>query len=181
MALEKQNFVLTYTIEDSNGNASSSSFYAPSTTSEADLAAVADDIYALIDPLIQGQLLRYQFSSIWKEGDYVQPTLANGNAEDAAVFTFTTNKQSKVSLKLPTFDPSLTLDENDVPYSEARQIVDVNHVNVAPFVAGMIAGFTDGTVNIYPSGRKDELGDIIALHSANYVQYGSRERTTARG
>jgi hypothetical protein len=181
MAQVKQPFAMSFSVEDGNSDSGTTTFYAPATTTEADLAAVADDIYALINPLILGQLTGYQFSSVWKEEAYTLPTAANGNTEDKAVFTFITNKQNRVSLSLPTFDPALTLDETQVPYAEARQIVDITDADVSAFVSGMVTGFTDGTVTIVPSGRRTEMGDIIALISANYVQGDSPGRSRKRG
>lgn len=181
MAKVLQPFTLSFQVEDQNGDSGTISFYAAASTPPATLAAVAPEIMNAIDPLVLGQTTRYGFTSNYLETAYAQPTSANGNAEQKATFTFVTTTQKKVSISLPTFDPSLVLDQTKVPFADALQIVDITNVNVAAFVTGCITGFTDGTVTIYPSGRRVEDGDIIALHSANYLFAPSRTRRARRG
>ena len=174
MALVLEPFTLRFQMEDSNGDTGALSFYAPETTPTSDLADVIAPISALLAPITQGQIYQAGFSSTYKEDAYVLPTPANGNAHDVAVLTFVTTKRKNVTMRIPTFDPTLTLDAATVAFKYVGRLIDISDAGVAAFVAGMISGFTDGAVTVQPSGRRAEDGDVVALKDARFETSASR-------
>jgi hypothetical protein len=76
-----------------------------------------------------------------------------------------------------TFDPTLTLDDTTVAFKYVGRLIDISDAGVAAFVAGMISGFTDGTVTVQPAGRREEDGDVVALKDAVFQTTASASQS----
>lgn len=177
MAKVLQPFNVTLTYEDSNGDTGNVSLYCPAGTAPADIDANIGAVQTVVDALSLGQCIRYGYASRYEEDAYTMPTAAMGQAEDKGVFTFRTDHNKNVSVSIPSFEQAKCFDGTEVGFADAGTIIDLQDPDVAAWVTGCQTGFGP----LVPSARSTAYGDIIAVHSAYFVQYGSKKRSSTRG
>lgn len=154
-------------VEDSKGKQSTLSFNHPLTVDLGALKGAIVTTVQLIDAVITGKIIN---ASIGIEVDLPAglslkaTAIAGSDIEEGVRFAFSTTGGADTGFRIPTFAETFLSDAG---------ILDFADLTVAPFIARIIGGVTNGATNVSPS---DGFGDDVATFTV-----GNESFATSRG
>lgn len=152
-------FSIIYSIRDEKGRVSTTEVRVPAATPFAEVVEFGGAMALLIDPLISGQITRiglvFDYTLI---GGIKTAPVAGSDVEEGARFSFLTENNFPMRMRLPTFLESLI-----VP---GTKLVDTADTDVATFITAMTEGIDlAGVLGIVePSDSREE--DVVSLVEA---------------
>lgn len=149
---------VSYTVEDAKGEKSSFNINFPDSVDIAILKLFARSTAEMIDDLIKGRITAIGVGLQVDMAGLTVKTTANADAdvEEGARFSWRTALNTLTSFRLPTFDETFL-------NAGTRQVNTAN-VAVNTLVQRILAGQTQGVINVSPSDDRGE--DVTALESA---------------
>lgn len=157
---------VSYSIRDAKGATSTTNINLPDSVDIAIAKLFVRSTAEMIDNLIKGRIVD---AGIGLSVDLAGLTLkgapnADSDVEEGARFSWRTALNTLTGFRIPTFDETFMV-------SGTRQ-VDTANSTVNTFVQRMLAGQTQGIINVSPSDDRGE--DITALDAATESFTSSR-------
>lgn len=157
MAFVAGSLQITVSFQDDDLATATQQVPVPPGTSIAAAHAFAASYIALLDPLSDCAVRKYNVSQEFYDDTY--PVAAAGSdVEDKGVLTFRTVGNGAASMSWPGIVESVLVSS----ISRPGVFIDLNNVNVAALVAALISGL--GSPAIQPSTRRGD--DLVAIKEA---------------
>jgi hypothetical protein len=163
---------ITVSFQDDDLATSTQQVYVPEGTPIADAHAFAQDYIALIQPLSDCAVRKYNVSQEFYDDTY--PTASAGSdVEDKGVITFRTVNNGSATMSWPGVIESILISN----ISRPGVYIDLTDVAVSALVSALISGA--GTPVIEPSNRRGD--DLLAVKEAYKQNRRSQKSMGYRG